>query len=280
MRAVRLCLGFLVLLVAVSPIAHGQGVMTWEPGMYWTYDATLTWGQTRTSQITLVVAHADAFSGFGAWVVVGICNGFSGVELASAAVVIGPPEIYVRWPIVVTFLEAFEPVSAIPSVAAWTTLMPASIGNAPVRIETVSRAPNLGLPEGPGQLDWLDRDLADWETPEIVTLVGGEAAELALATGVFPGAQPLRYERTRGDRHSGTAWWLPDLLCWGVAEGTETIQYAQSAYEYRIELTGWGRWSNAESATRIGTALDAMSLLRPEQAEWYRAYLRSLGVDL
>jgi len=91
MRGTSLCLGLLLFLAVVSPIAHSEAATTWEPGMYWTYDTTLTWGQTETTQMTLVVAHADAFPALGPWVVVGIFDDRTGIQLVSAAVTVVPP---------------------------------------------------------------------------------------------------------------------------------------------------------------------------------------------
>ncbi len=281
-RRRMLWVGLLLGLAAHAAVLTASEAPMWEPGMYWTYDVTVAWGQTRSSQVTAVVATADAFLGVGdwAWVVVGVGDGFAVTELVTAQVIFGPPAVYVRWPVVVGFLQAFEPVSLMPSIASLASAMPMSLANQAVRIETVSPSPSPWPLDDPARLDWLDRDLAYWETPEIVTLIPRDPAELVLPAGVFPGSIPLEYERTRGDQHSGTAWWVPDLLCWGASEGTETILHAETAYQYRIELSEWGRWSEAEMTDRIRAALDSMELLRPDGANGMRAYLRAIGLDL
>jgi hypothetical protein len=281
MRTIRWCLGLLLLLAALSPIAHAQDTATWEPGMYWTYDATLTWGRTQTSPMTLVIAAADPYFHFGAWawVMVGIYDQSSDIQLVTVKSILGAPQAYVRWPTVVDFLMAFEPVSPMPSIASSAASMPMSLENQPIRIETVSRAPSPRADEC-ARVDWLDTTLSLWEVPETVTLIPRETTELVLPSGTFPDSIPIEYERARGDRHSGVAWWVPELLCWGAAEGIETILYAEPVYEYKITLAEWGRWSEAEMTDRIRAALDSMKPLGADEANEMRTYLRSFGLDL
>lgn len=277
----RRCLVVLGLCVALAPTAWAQGATSWELGMYWTYDTTLTWGQTQTASMTLVVVAEVPYFEFGpwAWTVAGIYERGDEIQRLTVKSFWGSPLAYVRWPIAVAFLEAFEPVSWMPSISSLAASLPVSLENRPVRVETVSRAPSPGS-DSVSRLDWLDTELSWWETAETVTLVPRDPVELALAAGVFPDAAPLDYERLRGDRHAGTAWWLPDLLCWGLAEGTEAIQNAQSTYQYRIELTAWGVWSETEMTRRVRAALDSTELLGPDETDGMRAYLRSLGLDL
>jgi hypothetical protein len=141
-------------------------------------------------------------------------------EMVIPVWVLEPRAGYVRWPVLANSLPKAESLtlySALTYRAARAPLVPA---NTPCRIETVGPPSNASWPEGVTHPDGLEEDLAAWEATEALTLIPGAGAELALPSGSFSYALPVRYEWTNsGDTNSGVAWWLPGLLAWGYVEG-------------------------------------------------------------
>jgi hypothetical protein len=196
--------------------------------------------------------------------------------------VLEPRAGYVRWPVLANSLPKAESLtlySALTYRAARAPLVPA---NTPCRIETVGPPSNASWPEGVTHPDGLEEDLAAWEATEALTLIPGAGAELALPSGSFSYALPVRYEWTNsGDTNSGVAWWLPGLLAWGYVEGHEELYgIASPLRTYTITLSEWGSMSEAEVTDRLRLALEKMEPFDPSQAQGFRMLLDELSLGL
>jgi hypothetical protein len=280
-RRRMLWVGLLLGLAAHAAVLTAGEAPTWEPGMYWTYDATTTymdaWGRTETGKVTLIVLGKDFVPDSGAWLLAGIRDWWSGGEMVSPVSVLGPPALYLRWPVLTNLLPKSDTMSFDSILAHHASMVPGP-GSRPYHLETVARPfSEAQIVERP---DWLDQELGPGETAESMTLIPGDAGELLLPSGSFPEAAPVRYSLERGGESiSGTAWWLPNLLAWGSVEGHEELLVGPG-YSYKVTLSEWGRLSEAEMTDRLRSALERMEPFDREEAQGWRALLASFGFDL
>jgi len=261
-----------------------QSIADWETGTYWTYETTRVfsptsggWSDVRGS-LTFIVLGGSVCQGIEIWTLAAISEAHDGSEVIDVAMHIGPRVLYQRWPIVVDFLPRAETSASETGLTRTAAAFPLTVPvpGLPMR---VSRA--LPVTVHPPS---FDEPLPDWlvdahetgSTWETVTLTEEERAEVTASAGTFSNAIPIQYQWERfGERHSGTAWWVPQVGWWARADGQEETE-DRITLSYTITLVSWGVLSPEEMESRLASALQSTQRIDPPAAQRVQTLLEEL----
>jgi len=277
---------FLALLFSLAgwgeEIPSGPPPTMWKAGTYWTYEATLSFqgGSTYRFPITLIVLDGDAHFGLEYRDLAGIYESYGGSEIVSVLRMIGPPEEYLRWPVILNLIPGAT-TSSISDLTRRAAAISVSFVGSPIRIERgVEYTSETGFaPEEEWIPDWLG-DEGSGFLREAITLIPGEPEGITTPAGVFPDAIPVRYTWEMMERNTGRAFWSGELQWWVYAEGGEERWDGSPLDSYTIALSSFGTLTEEEIVDRLSAALHSMEAADPEGAGWIRRFLKDEGLDI
>jgi len=269
-------------LLCLSGLAQGGGDgAMWEAGTYFAYDAVLTFqeGNVYRFPITVIVLGGDTHFDLESWDLAGIYESYGGSKAVAVLRMVGPAEIYLRWPAIINFIPGatVSSDSDLTHNAAAISLSPAG---SPIRIERAAEyTADPEFLEERSIPDWL-RDEDGEFLLEAITLIPEDPEGIDTPAGAFPDAVPVHYTWERMERNTGRAFWSPELQWWVYAEGTEERPDGSPIDTYAIALSSFGVFSQEEIIDRLSAALSSMEATDPEGAERIGEFLREEGLDI
>ena len=257
----------------------------WARGMYWTFQTGRTYSPSLggwdddEGSLTFLVLDAGVLGNCLTGYLAVFSETPDGRETLDIISHVGPVDAYVRWPVVVDFLPRVEmsaPATGLTAAIAafpWiptTAGFPGRIARAfPISISSSSS--DEPLPKW--MADALEAGMA-WEE---ITIAEGVTSEIVTLAGVFPTAIPIEFRwEAFGERHSGEAWWAPEVGWWVHAAGQEESE-DRVTLTYTISLAEWGVLSSEEARRRLKSACQSTEEVDPNEAGRLRGVLEDLG---
>lgn len=257
----------------------------WARGMYWTFQTGRTYSPSLggwnddDGSLTFLVLDAGVPGNCITKYLAVFSETHDGRETLDIVSHVGPLDAYVRWPVVVDFLPRAElsaPATGLTSTVAAFPWIPTTAGF-PGRIARAFPI-SINSSSSDGSLPrWMTDALEAGMAWEEITLAEGVLSEVETLVGTFADAIPIEFRwEAFGERHSGEAWWVPEVGWWVHAAGQEESE-DRVTLTYTISLAEWGVLSSEEVRRRLESACRSTEEVDPSEAGRLRGVLEDLG---
>jgi len=270
-----------------DPETCGMTTGVWQPGMYWTHEAsssyhTVTGCSKNEGTVMFLALARTSWLGLETWALAALWRWVDGANGISLFNYQGMPGSPVRWPLIADALPGALTTTSRSALTLTMATEPVTYSSGAVRVERVSGSVEGGSVAGCAQCSvpaWLeDAGETDFSL-ETLTLIPGDSVvgDVCLARDYT--LKPVKYEWTGlSVLHVGEALWSPNLEWWVSAEGHEEWDDGTPILDYQVELSACGVFDTTELLRVLETAVGEMAASKRPATDCIRHQLQTLGL--